>query len=347
MGFSGTAWGNHAGSPARYADSVVFFAVTNSSAAIAPHGTSGDSTGVEKNALGQEDGNCCVGYVTLGTGTTVATGSITVRFDDNVLIPDGTSSDDLTVWETYGIFPYSVDLAEIFVSADGAFWVSLGSAVNGSTGGPFANSYDVDPTGLPFVRYVRILNDGNPALDPGGKGFDVDAVEALNSVSDSIADSCGDGGNDGRDIEDLRVTSDGTNIVVTLELCGVSRDDTKYRVHFDYTGPLATDPDLRDPGTCVLDVSIDPLNDLEGTTSDDTMTMRGNRDTGPGVITGGSVIFTYTVSYAELGLSSGDLVLVWADTQWHGIVDRAPDTNGTDGCSKPTGVDEVIGTVLD
>ena len=62
-----------------------------------------------------------------------------------------------------------------------------------------------------------------------------------------------------------------------------------------------------------------------------------------------------TVGYDELqgffgddldGLESGQEVLIWADTHRKGIQGRAPDTDGSDGCSKPTGVDEVLSITL-
>ncbi len=153
------------------------------------------------------------------------------------------------------------------------------------------------------------------------------------------------------DIQDVDVSSDGFDIVVVVTLCGSVDRKVKYRVHFDYTdddGDAGNeDPDTLDPNPNCL------------TTSDDTMKYlgrrpEGKRNTGPGVIELSTVVndddtLTYTVGYDELtkngaDLTGGETVLIWVDTQHRGIQDRAPDTNGEDGCSKPQDADpdEVI-----
>jgi hypothetical protein len=147
------------------------------------------------------------------------------------------------------------------------------------------------------------------------------------------------------DILSLTVTSTGggtDEITVTMVLqAATTLNGAKYRVHFDYTGDLASE----DPAGCA-------------TTSDDTSKTsrrRGSfKDTGPGIITGqGTTTLVFTVSYAELGLVSGDDVEIWADTQmsgnptFKGIRDRSPDTDGGDGCSKPEGASEVLQITLD
>ena len=146
--------------------------------------------------------------------------------------------------------------------------------------------------------------------------------------ADGVADDCKEG-NLAFDVDTVAVTSDGNNITVVVVLCQNADDRTKYRLHLDYQD---------------LNVILSDGNQSCVTTSDDTMMLRGNRETGPGDIVNpsDSNTITYTVSYAELGLVGGDPILVWVDTQYKGIKDRAPDTNSGDGCSKPQILDEVI-----
>jgi hypothetical protein len=155
------------------------------------------------------------------------------------------------------------------------------------------------------------------------------------------------------DILSLSVVSTGggtDTIVVTLVLVGAKSERSKYRIHFDYLD--TTDQDL--DGTDEFPDTPDNAGCF--TTSDDTSkhTVRPNgsfKDTGPGkpFVNGGTSI-TYTVPYAELGLVTGDDVLVWADTHNKGIKDRSPDTfvnGGDDICSKPQVLGETLAIVLD
>ena len=76
------------------------------------------------------------------------------------------------------------------------------------------------------------------------------------------------------------------------------------------------------------------------------MKRHGSRDTGPGTITQPEDnMLCYKVNYSELNkngktLTSGDTVLIWVDTQYRGINDRAPDTQ--EPCSKPQSLGEVL-----
>ena len=54
--------------------------------------------------------------------------------------------------------------------------------------GTFDNNIDVDGLGLGFVKCVKIVN-ALPTIEGGANGIDVDAVEALHSVSDSVTDT--------------------------------------------------------------------------------------------------------------------------------------------------------------
>ena len=115
-------------------------------------------------------------------------------------------------------------------------------------------------------------------------------------------------------------------------LCADPAPRAQYRVHLDYIAPFASSGfDCR-------------------TTSDDTPKLalrpNGTKTTGPGTIAQVTVTLTYVLDYAELGLSTGADVEIWADTQQKGIADRTPDTDGTDSCSKPQLASEVLQITL-
>ena len=141
----------------------------------------------------------------------------------------------------------------------------------------------------------------------------------------------------------MTATFDDANdkITVVLDLCGNTDNKTKYRIHLDHTAPFA--------GDSPIDCPDNPDPDLCCTTSDDTMMTRVHRnsskDTGPGMITVIGDKITYMVTLAELGLDpqQGDTkVLIWADTHFQGISDRAPNTEWGDGCAKPESLTEVL-----
>jgi Protein of unknown function (DUF1554) len=46
-------------------------------------------------------------------------------------------------------------------------------------------------------------------------------------------------------------------------------------------------------------------------------------------------------------LTAGDTVFIWADTQLKGIVDRAPNTDASDGCADPEVPAEVLALLLE
>ena len=74
------------------------------------------------------------------------------------------------------------------------------------------------------------------------------------------------------------------------------------------------------------------------------MMLRGRKDTGPGSIVANAEKLTFTVSVDELNplLDLGDTVYIWADTQYKGIADRAPNTEAGYGCSQPEVASEVL-----
>jgi hypothetical protein len=158
-----------------------------------------------------------------------------------------------------------------------------------------------------------------------------------------IVDGCDDGIPDPADIEKLTATFDGGTgkMTVVLDLCGNTDTQTKYRIHLDHTAPFA--------GDSPIDCRGDSDPDLCCTTSDDTMMTRVHRgstkDTGPGMTSVSGDMITYMVTLAELGLDANMLppeILIWADTQFKGISDRAPNTEWGDGCAKPESSTEVF-----
>lgn len=159
-------------------------------------------------------------------------------------------------------------------------------------------------------------------------------------------DTCDIGGG-GNDIDTLSASYDigSDEITVDMLLCSAPGGGTKYRVHFDHTAPFATDADRN--GDQTVDGS-----DFCVTTSDDTMMRRSHKgndkDTGPGIISADTNTLTFTVPVDDLNpsLALGDTVYIWADTQHKGIKDRAPNTEGGDGCAKPEVLGEVLALVL-
>lgn len=102
-------------------------------------------------------------------------GEIELAFTNNVIL-DGVD-DDLAVYEVG-----APENAEVFVSNDcGTTWVSLGGGTPTDTAVGTTFSFDLDGSGLTWANAVKIVD-----LTPGTTGFpyagfDVDAVEALNS----------------------------------------------------------------------------------------------------------------------------------------------------------------------
>lgn len=161
-----------------------------------------------------------------------------------------------------------------------------------------------------------------------------------------VSDTCGDAGGGGNDIKKVTAASDGTDIMLTIELCANAVAYTKYFVYIDYRDPNDLDNDFE---TNEPDTLLD--NNLSCLITSDVTKMHGihkqiNKDTGPGIIGLVDNILTYTVSYAELGLTSGDDVLLWVETNYVGIHEHVPNTDSTDGCSKHQFPEEVISLTL-
>lgn len=172
----------------------------------------------------------------------------------------------------------------------------------------------------------------------------ISVVPLTGDVSEDDGCDVGIGGND---VDTVLASSDGASIFVDLTMCAAIDPKVKYRVHFDYTDQTNQDADDTDeaPDT--------PDNTDCQTTSDDMMMRRGNKDTGPGMITSDTdMVLWYEVDYAELtqngaSLGPGDQLLIWVDTQFKGINDRAPNTESGDTCSKPQVIGEVLNLTLE
>jgi hypothetical protein len=170
---------------------------------------------------------------------------------------------------------------------------------------------------------------------------------------------------DGRaDVEILSVSYAEDSITVCAKLCGASLGcvpGMKYRAHLDYdvANGMASELDGRDDDSCAISTIGNPT----GTTSDDTISFVCGRDgVNPRRVTGPAEFctpvdaegeFCCLVSVLDLVRQDGTIVEecnpidIWIDTQKKGIQDRAPDTDGEDGCSKPTGPEEVLLGVFD
>ncbi len=184
----------------------------------------------------------------------------------------------------------------------------------------------------------RFPVDGNFVLTT----FSLDA-SPITEADVTVTDGCDVGGG-ANDIDTLTASFDATadEITVVMVLCDDADDKTKYRVHFDHTVPFFDDDDRNG------DLVVDGL-DFCFTTSDDTMKHRGDRDTGPGLIEVDGNTLTYTVPVDDLDplLDLGDTLYIWANTQFKGINDRAPNTESGDGCSKPEVETEVLALTLE
>ena len=124
-----------------------------------------------------------------------------MRFDNNVILPGSGGNDDFSVWEACSAFSLDQNKGTVSVSADGVTWFSLGdTTVDGG-----ANDFDIEGTGLSFVKYVKIVGAGTP-VEPGADGMDLDSIEALTSLSvDDIEKAFADNPRDGGFMDEIDV----------------------------------------------------------------------------------------------------------------------------------------------
>lgn len=167
-------------------------------------------------------------------------------------------------------------------------------------------------------------------------------------------DGCGDAPTKGTDISSLNVSSkavSGEDGVITVEmnLCGAPVKGAKYRVHFDYKGEFASSRNeacktLSDTIGIHSGGSAASKNGSPVIINLDKASMSYSRDSGTVTVEKYSIVFR--VRYQDLGVFSGDDMEIWADIQSDGVADRAPNTDGSDGCAKPQDGDEVLAIEL-
>jgi PKD repeat protein len=225
---------------------------------------------------------------------------------------------------------------------------------DGGTGTGMAPTYSYAASGLYTVSLT--VTDDAGATDTATTTADI-------SERQQSEDTCKESDNsiDPRmDVDILSASYDSASD--TIEVCAILCDDeckpgAQYRFHFDYdmeaNGMASSLPD-RDEDSC----KISSIGNFTGTTSDDIIRFLCDRDginykkvTGPAenctpVDEDGK--FCCTVALESLVREDGSMVQecdaidIWIDAHKKCIQDRAPDTNDSDGCSKPTGADEVL-----
>lgn len=167
-------------------------------------------------------------------------------------------------------------------------------------------------------------------------------------------DECGDAPTKGADILALSVNAKAASgedgwITVEMVLCGAPIDGVKYRVHFDYKDEIASTRNTACRTTSDT-IGIHTGGAAEAKNGGpvaikiDKTTMTHSTETGTVSVEKYTIVFR--VRYKDLGVFAGDDVEIWADIQSDGIADRAPNTNGGDGCAKPQEEEELLSIEL-
>ncbi len=302
----------------------------------APDNVAVDNINDTKCAEGDCDGSATDMLVTDGTAGSLGDfGSVTLNFTANFCLTDGVAGPDLDVTE-YGA-------AEIYTVRAGTIGGGLGAWSLAAVGGG-TDSLDIDDLGITGFNQIELTDDSNDDSGGGGVflGADMDGALCLDSVdADVDDDSDTDGKRGGLEMTFLTAYSDGSNIVVILDLAAAPVTGGKYRIYFDFEDDLASGGNAG-CATTFDATSTRALTKRRGTTY--------IKDSGPGrPFSGAGSTLTYTVPYTALGLVSTDPVEIWADVHRKGIKDQSPDTfkGGADRCSKPQGAGEVLQIVLD
>ncbi len=313
-------------------------------------------TGINKNVIIDKLG---------GSFNPGGTGGWALQVDTNLL--DGTLADGaLRVDFNSGIAVNNGAWRHVAIVRDGNV---LRTYVDGAAGNT------ADTTGLGNIdenvggRELHISHNNFNPLDGlidevyiFTRALSADEIATL-AAGSSVFDACSDGlKTAGTDIKSVEVTSDGSVLTVAVTLCGAIDNKTKIRVHYDYEDPLFDVPGTADRNGDGFITAADVC----ATTSDDTEILARSGG-GNDKITGPSTtatpididmsdpnmpVLTYTVNYSDLdgsdsvALSTDDTVAVWVDAHDKGIADRAPDTDDSDGCSKPETANEVIEHML-
>jgi len=208
-------------------------------------------------------------------------GTITLSFDKFVTDESGT---DFSIYEaTNGNYP--LEKAKVEVSQDGTTWVDLGVANNT---GDLVSEFDLDGSGLSWIKYVKITDTTDAALfgDGGADGFDVDAVVATLQACTQPEDPQDDGDdNDGGDNDTNHApiavaSADPSSITLptastTLSSAG-SMDPDGDVLTYTWTyvsGPVNIDPsDVANPaisGLTIAGTYVFKLTVSDGTLSDE------------------------------------------------------------------------------
>lgn len=140
------------------------------------------------------------------------------------------------------------------------------------------------------------------------------------------------------DICEMKVaTNDSTDKITVMLQMGDTIDyglPVKYRVHFDYEAPFYYEEDRNGDG------GVDE-SDFCVSTSDAGMMWQPDKGAnGPGSADATDNAIIFEVTLTELGVPvDATEIHIWSDVQvakgGGGIVDRVPDTDGSNGCDKP------------
>jgi hypothetical protein len=204
-----------------------------------------------------------------------------------------------------------------------------------------ATNFHVDAGGqLDYFDRMRVT-----ALDYAGTstqaGFDLDAVECLNSLPQEqfakVDDGCDymQSGREALDVESVTAFSDGVSISVNMELCADVVTKKKgplghYVVHFDVVSPTVLDGNAR---------CTDTTDHLASYRQD-------GQETGAFFFLDGASL-SAEVDYVDLGIAPGDQVLIWVETFANGpSKDHVPNVEGGDRCDLPQTEREVMTLTL-
>lgn len=155
----------------KWADQVVSFDQgqrKNGSSVVAERSNPNSALGVAQN-------NDTINFVALGFG-----GELVLEFTNTIV--NGAGNDVRVVETSFGNIAYAnyPESADVFASQDGSSWQKLGVAqldgsfdLENADGGPMAWAK--------FIKIVDTSNTASPQFPSDADGYDVDAVEALNS----------------------------------------------------------------------------------------------------------------------------------------------------------------------
>jgi hypothetical protein len=161
-------------------------------------------------------------------------------------------------------------------------------------------------------------------------------VTAAAALAQTVNDGCGDAGGGGGDVDRVSASFDPVldEMVVNVRTCGPVSPTTKYRLRIDHYvnqeqypagSGIFIDAILSDGNPHCLDVA-----DLQAM-------WNRKKGVGPGSVSVSGNTLEFRVKPAEFQppVPSGRSVRLWVEAQTKGLVDRAPNTNASDGCAAP------------